>query len=49
MYAIAGSGPPRKYYRIGSEGMSHLDRWTGEWEALSTGVTSVLNGGIGDD
>jgi len=44
-----GSGPPRKYYRIGSDGRSHLKTWAGEWEALSTGVTSVLNGGVGDD
>ncbi len=44
-----GSGPPRKYYRIAKDGRSHLERWTGEWEALSTGVTSVLNGGAGDD
>jgi PadR family transcriptional regulator PadR len=44
-----GSGPPRKYYRIGSAGRSHLAMWTGEWEALSTGVTSVLNGGFGND
>ena len=44
-----GSGPPRKYYRIETDGISHLAAWTGEWEALSTGVTSVLNGGFGDD
>ncbi len=44
-----GSGPPRKYYRIGSRGRTHLKLWTGEWEALNTGVTSVLNGGVADD
>ena len=44
-----GSGPPRKYYRIAAEGQSHLELWTGEWEALSTGVMSVLNGGVYDD
>ncbi len=44
-----GSGPPRKYYRLASEGRSHLRRWTDEWEALSIGVTAVLNGGIGNE
>ncbi len=43
-----GSGPPRKYYKIVPVGRSHLKRWTGEWEALSTGVASVLNGGNDD-
>jgi PadR family transcriptional regulator len=45
---VDGSGPPRKYYRLATEGRAHLTRWTDEWEALSTGVSSVLNGGIGD-
>lgn len=38
-------GPPRKYYRILDAGRRQLDRWSEEWNGLSTGVEAVLNGG----
>jgi PadR family transcriptional regulator PadR len=40
-----GSGPPRKYYRIVPTGRERLDEWSGEWKDLSTGVSTILNGG----
>jgi len=40
-----GSGPPRKYYRIAGEGEQQLATWADEWDRLSTGVKTVLNGG----
>jgi PadR family transcriptional regulator PadR len=45
-YHVASTGgPQRKYYRIAVAGRERLARWAEEWEALSMGVTSVLNGG----
>ena len=43
-----GSGPPRKYYRIAPPGADQLAQWSEEWDRLSAGVTTVLNGGKGD-
>lgn len=40
-----GSGPPRKYYRMARAGEKRLATWRDEWEQLSAGVTTVLNGG----
>ena len=39
-----GSGPPRKYYRIASEGKKRLEVWKKEWSALSEGVNQVVKG-----
>jgi PadR family transcriptional regulator PadR len=39
-----GSGPPRKYYRIASQGEQRLAEWTGEWTGLRSGVDQVLKG-----
>ena len=38
-------GPPRKYYRIAPAGKQQLEAWTEEWEQLSEGVDTILNGG----
>ncbi len=43
-----GSGPPRKYYRIGTEGRRRLKEWTEEWDTLSKGVNQVVKGDSGD-
>lgn len=43
-----GSGPPRKYYRIATPGEGQLARWVEEWDRLSAGVKTVLNGGERD-
>ena len=43
-----GSGPPRKYYRIGKEGRSRLREWKQEWFSLSEGVNHVVKGESGD-
>jgi PadR family transcriptional regulator len=43
-----GSGPPRKYYRIGKEGRIRLKEWKQEWSALSEGVDQVVKGDSGD-
>jgi PadR family transcriptional regulator PadR len=43
-----GSGPPRKYYRIAASGRKQLARWVEEWDRLSAGVKTVLNGGERD-
>ena len=40
-----GSGPPRKYYRIVKSGRAQLEEWTEAWQALSTGVSTILGGG----
>jgi len=40
-----GSGPPRKYYRIIKSGRAQLEEWTEAWHALSTGVSTILDGG----
>jgi PadR family transcriptional regulator PadR len=39
-----GSGPPRKYYRMASEGRRTLEIWQKEWSALSAGVNRVVEG-----
>jgi len=39
-----GSGPPRKYYRIASEGTQRLAEWKDEWSSLRDGVDEVLKG-----
>lgn len=43
-----GSGPPRKYYRIGKEGRRTLKEWKQEWFSLSEGVNHVVKGESGD-
>ena len=40
-------GPPRKYYRMAPDGTKQLAVWESEWQRLSTGVKTVLNGGPG--
>lgn len=40
-----GSGPPRKYYRIARSGRDQLRRWVAEWDRLSMGVNTVVDGG----
>ena len=44
-YEGSSEGPQRKYYRIRKEGKERLARWRDEWDQLSTGVETVLNGG----
>ena len=44
-HVASSEGPQRKYYRIAAAGRDRLARWAEEWETLSMGVTSVLNGG----
>lgn len=44
-YEGSSEGPQRKYYRIRKEGKERLARWRDEWNQLSTGVETVLNGG----
>lgn len=39
-----GSGPPRKYYRMATEGKKTLKVWKKEWSALSEGVNRVVEG-----
>ncbi len=39
-----GSGPPRKYYRIATEGKQQLSIWKKEWSTLSEGVNQVVKG-----
>jgi PadR family transcriptional regulator PadR len=39
-----GSGPPRKYYRIATEGKQTLKIWKKEWNTLSEGVDQVVEG-----
>ena len=39
-----GSGPPRKYYRIATEGKKRLKVWKEEWTVLSEGVNHVVKG-----
>lgn len=39
-----GSGPPRKYYRIATEGKKRLKEWEDEWVSLRSGVDQVLKG-----
>ncbi|HZJ48755.1 MAG TPA: PadR family transcriptional regulator [Acidimicrobiia bacterium] len=43
-----GSGPPRKYYRIVGAGEDRLAEWSKEWLGLSSGVSTILNGGEHD-
>lgn len=43
-----GPGPPRKYYRIASDGRKRLKVWIQEWNALSNGVNQVVKGDTGD-
>ncbi len=44
-HVASSAGPQRKYYRIAASGTDRLHRWSEEWDALSMGVTNVLNGG----
>ena len=46
-FVESASGPPRKYYRMASDGTQQLDTWSEEWQRLSRGVDAVLNGGSG--
>ncbi len=39
-----GSGPPRKYYRIATEGKTQLSIWKEEWSTLSEGVNRIVKG-----
>ena len=37
-------GPPRKYYRLRSEGTQQLEHWQTEWEAFAQAVGRILQG-----
>jgi PadR family transcriptional regulator PadR len=36
-------GPPRKYYRVTSRGLSALDRWRREWSKMRSAIDAVLS------
>ena len=44
-FVESAGGPPRKYYRIETEGKERLEDWVEEWQRVTAGVTEVLNGG----
>ncbi len=41
----SSGGPPRKYYRLSSDGLSSLEGFRKEWTALREAVDSILKGG----
>jgi PadR family transcriptional regulator PadR len=37
-------GPARKYYRLAGAGRNALQEWTADWDALASGVNSIVHG-----
>lgn len=42
----SAEGPPRKYYTITAQGKTHLAELRAEWEAFTTGVNELIEGGM---
>jgi PadR family transcriptional regulator PadR len=40
----SGAGPPRRYYRITSEGRRALDTFAGDWQKFKAAVDAALSG-----
>lgn len=36
-------GPPRKYYRVTSRGLTALERWRQEWSEMRSAIDAVLS------
>ena len=41
------TGPPRRYYRLSSDGEVLLEAFTGEWERFRDSVDGLLQKGVG--